>query len=80
MSAPTKADEVNFWQPSCNTQFRALLADEPFLFKLHNPRNVIAGGEYFSHFSLSPLSFAWDAFQRKNGAYSLDEVRQRVWK
>jgi putative restriction endonuclease len=75
-----QADEVNFWQPSGNTQFRALQPGEPFRFKLHSPRNVIAGGGYFSHFSLSPLSFAWDAFQEKNGAHSLAEMRERVWK
>jgi putative restriction endonuclease len=75
-----QADEVNFWQPSGSSQFRALQPGEPFLFKLHSPRNVIAGGGYFSHFSLSPLSFAWYAFQQKNGAHSLDEMRQRVWK
>jgi putative restriction endonuclease len=75
-----QADEVNFWQPSGNRQFRVLQPGEPFLFKLHSPRNVIAGGGYFSHFSLSPLSFAWDAFQEKNGAHSFAEMRERVWK
>jgi putative restriction endonuclease len=75
-----QADEVNFWQPSGNTQFRALQPGEPFLFKLHSPKNVIAGGGYFSHFSLSPLGFAWSAFQEKNGAHSLAEMRERVWK
>jgi putative restriction endonuclease len=75
-----QADEVNFWQPSGSSQFRALQPGEPFLFKLHSPRNVIAGGGYFSHFTLSPLSFAWYAFQQKNGAHSLDEMRERVWK
>jgi putative restriction endonuclease len=75
-----QADEVNFWQPSGNRQFRVVQPGEPFLFKLHSPRNVIAGGGYFSHFSFSPLSFAWDAFQEKNGAHSFVEMRERVWK
>jgi hypothetical protein len=30
-------DEVNFWQPSGQQQFRALQIGEPFLFKLHSP-------------------------------------------
>ena len=75
-----KPDEVNFWQPSGNAQFRALLPGEPLLFKLHSPRNFIVGGGFFSHFTLAPLSFAWDAFQNKNGARSLAEMRERVWK
>jgi putative restriction endonuclease len=73
-------DEVNFWQPSGNTQFKALQPGEPLLFKLHSPRNFVVGGGFFSHFSLSPLSFAWDAFREKNGAGSVAEMRQRVWK
>jgi putative restriction endonuclease len=73
-------DEVNFWQPSGSMQFKALQPGEPLLFKLHSPRNFIVGGGFFSHFSLSPLSFAWDAFREKNGAGSLAEMRERVWK
>ncbi|HEY5174551.1 MAG TPA: hypothetical protein VII95_03185 [Terriglobales bacterium] len=30
-------DEVNFWQPSGQQQFRALQIGEPFLFKLQCP-------------------------------------------
>jgi len=37
-------DEVNFWQPSGNQQFRALQIGEPFLFKLHSPDDYIVGG------------------------------------
>ncbi|HEY8368084.1 MAG TPA: HNH endonuclease, partial [Thermodesulfobacteriota bacterium] len=32
-------DEVNFWQPGGGRDFRALEPGEPFLFKLHAPRN-----------------------------------------
>lgn len=73
-------DEVNFWQPSGNTQFKALQPGEPLLFKLHSPNNFIVGGGFFSHFSLAPLSLAWEAFRGKNGAHSLAEMRDRVWK
>ena len=30
-----KLDEVNFWQPSGNREFRAIQPGELFLFKLH---------------------------------------------
>jgi len=39
--------EVNFWAPSA-ANFRALQPGELFLFKLHAPRNVIAGGGIFA--------------------------------
>jgi putative restriction endonuclease len=45
-------DEVNFWQPSGNRQFRALNPDELFLFKLHAPYNSIVGGGFFAYFSV----------------------------
>ena len=32
-------DEVNFWQPSASCRFKVLKPGEPFLFKLHSPRN-----------------------------------------
>jgi hypothetical protein len=40
-------DEVNFWQPSGQQQFRALQIGEPFLFKLHSPDDYIVGGGFF---------------------------------
>ena len=35
LSHRPQLDEVNFWQPGGNSQFRALLPGELFLFKLH---------------------------------------------
>lgn len=75
-----KPDEVNFWQPSGGRTFRALEPGEPLLFKLHSPRNFIVGGGFFSRFSICPLSYAWDAFQHKNGAKTFTEMRERVQK
>jgi len=75
-----KPDEVNFWQPSGGNQFHVLQPGEPLLFKLHSPRNFIVGGGFFSHFSAAPLTLAWEAFGTKNGAQTLDEMRERVWK
>ncbi|MDA8344789.1 MAG: HNH endonuclease [Thermaerobacter sp.] len=71
-------DEVNFWTPSSSTGFRALTPGEPFLFKLHAPRNFIVGGGFFTKYSVLPLSMAWLAFGDKNGAASRAECQARV--
>lgn len=73
-------DEVNFWQPSGRSRFRALSPGEPFLFKLHSPDHFIVGGGFFQHFSLAPVSLAWESFGEKNGAASFLEMRRRVEK
>ena len=71
-------DEVNFWQPSGNREFRVLQPGEPFLFKLHAPLNFIVGGGTFVRYSRLPASLAWDAFGAKNGVESLTRLRERV--
>ena len=71
-------DEVNFWQPGGTRQFRALSPGDLFLFKLHSPRDYIVGGGLFAHSSLMPISLAWSAFGRANGASSLAEMRERT--
>ncbi len=73
-------DEVNFWQPSGNRHFQALRSGELFLFKLHSPQNFIVDGGVFVHFSLLPISLAWETFGIGNGARNLQEMRQRVEK
>lgn len=71
-------DEVNFWQPGGSSQFRALQPGELFLFKLHAPENYIAGGGFFTHSSLLPVSLAWEAFGQKNGAGTFEEMRSKI--
>lgn len=71
-------DEVNFWQPSGNVQFRSLQPGEPFLFKLHSPDEYIVGGGFFSHFTILPASIVWNAFGEKNGARTEEEMRTRI--
>jgi len=71
-------DEVNFWQPGGNRIFKALDPGEPLLFKLHHPQNAIAGVGLFTHFSLLPVSLAWEAFEEKNGAVSFDEMQRLI--
>jgi putative restriction endonuclease len=80
LSALPDIDEVNFWQPSGSTRFQALSPGELFLFKLHSPQNFIVGGGFLGHFSLLPVSLAWAAFEEKNGARSLEEMRRRIEK
>ena len=70
-------DEVNFWQPSPRG-FLALEPGEPFLFKLHSPRDRIVGAGVFARHVQLPVSIAWEAFGAKNGATSLIEMRRRV--
>lgn len=70
-------DEVNFWLPG-GKQLRRLTPGEPVLFKLHAPINKIAGGAFFSHGTLMPVSLVWDAFAEKNGASSFLQMRERI--
>jgi putative restriction endonuclease len=71
-------DEVNFWQPSGGSAFRALQPGEPFLFKLRYPEPFIVGGGFFAGHSVLPVSLAWEAFGEKNGATTFEEMRARI--
>ena len=72
-------EEVNFWTPKpWGGQFGVLRRGQPLLFKLKRPHNAIAGGGFFEHYTELPISLAWDAFGEKNGAESLDDVRNRI--
>jgi putative restriction endonuclease len=73
-----KLEEINFWQPGGNRAFGAIQPNELFLFKLHSPREFIAGGGFFAHSSLLPVSLAWDAFGAANGAPSLEQMRAQI--
>ncbi len=73
-------EEVNFWKPSSQLGFKVLQWGEPFLFKLHAPRNFIVGGGFFTKFLKLPVSLAWETFGEANGARSLEEVRIRIAK
>jgi putative restriction endonuclease len=79
-SSKLTVEEVNFWKPSSQLGFKVLQWGEPFLFKLHAPRNFIVGGGFFTKFLRLPVSLAWETFGEANGARSLDEVRVRITK
>jgi putative restriction endonuclease len=83
LSGLPSVDEVNFWQPSPNAEFRALSPGDLFLFKLHKSsrtrnKNLIAGGGVFASFSILPISLAWEAFEKRNGADSYADMRRRL--
>lgn len=78
LSRIPRIDEINFWQPSGSRLFRILSPGEPFLFKLHSPKNFIVGGGYFTYSTILPSSLAWEAYDIKNGAQSLEEMRIRI--
>ena len=71
-------DEVNFWRPSPQSGFAALAMGEPFLFKLHAPRDFIVGGGFFTRYSTVPLSLAWRAFGEKNGVATCEEFLAKI--
>jgi putative restriction endonuclease len=71
-------DEINFWQPGGTQLFKRLVPAELFLFKLHAPENFIAGGGFFTHSSILPVSLAWEAFGEKNGAATFSEMRAKI--
>jgi putative restriction endonuclease len=73
-------EEVNFWKPGGRTNFKALDEGNLFLFKLHSPRDYIVGGGLFLKYSILPSSLAWDAFGISNGANSLLELNNRIYK
>lgn len=74
----SKPDEVNFWQPSGNDQFRVLQPGELFLFKLKGRENAIAGGGFFARFSILPNFLAWEAFGEKNGANEFEDFYKPI--
>ena len=73
-------EEVNFWRPGAETAFKALQPGEPFFFRLKAPRNAIGGSGYFAHFSVLPVSVAWEVFGIANGARTYEAMRGRLYR
>ncbi len=80
MLADLRPEEVNFWQPGGKQAFRALRSNELFLFKLHSPIDRIVGGGFFVRQSFLPVSLAWEAFGRGNGANDVSELKRRLYR
>lgn len=73
-----KPDEVNFWRPRSQTDFKALQPGDLFLFKLHSPLDFIAGGGVFASHRPLPLPMAWRAFGEKNGVPDFETFERRI--
>ncbi len=73
-------EEVNFWQPSAEQEFRAIPPGAPFFFKLKRRRQVIAGFGWFARFVRSPAWYAWEAFGVLNGAPDFPTMIRRIEK
>lgn len=73
-----KPDEVNFWRPRSQDDFKALQTGDIFLFKLHSPLDFIAGGGVFVRHSFLPLPLAWQAFDVKNGVPDFETFERRI--
>ncbi len=76
--AKQNREDVNFWQPSGNTNFKLLQSGAPFLFKLRFPANAIGGIGFFSSHTFLPISIAWDVFEKRNGCDSLQELQKMI--
>ena len=73
-------DEVNFWQPSSQTQFKAVPPGAPFFFRLKHPHNAIAGFGYFVRKLVLPTWEAWEVFGEANGTANLADLTRRIAK
>src|SRR5215469_7463522 len=79
-ASKVNVEEVNFWKPSPDATFKALIPGELLLFKLHSPDSYIAGGGFFTRFLPLPINMAWEAFREANGVRSLPEMCSQIAK
>ncbi len=73
-----RLDEVNFWRPLAQTEFRSLSPGEPFFFRLKHPKNAITGYGFFAHSTRLPIQLAWDAFGQQNGDPTFESFLSRI--
>src|SRR5688572_8412321 len=71
-------EDINFWQPGGNSNFKVLEPGAPFLFKLKSPINKIGGVGFFSSQTFLPINIAWDVFEQRNGCDSFDRLKQMI--
>ena len=50
-----RLDEVNFWRPKAQTDFRSLQPGEPIFFRLKAPVNAVVGYGFFAHATRIPV-------------------------
>ena len=78
LSAQSRVDEVNFWQPHGGRVFRVLQRGDPFFFKLRAPHKAIAGFGFFERYESLPAWLAWECFGAMNGAPDFDTMVDRI--
>lgn len=71
-------DDINFWQPGGNSNFKVLSPGAPFLFKLKSPINKIGGVGFFSSQTFLPINIAWDVFDERNGCDSFHRFKHMI--
>ena len=78
LATERRLDEVNFWRPLAQTEFRPLGPGEPFFFRLKHPVNAIVGYGFFAHASRLPIQLAWEAFRERNGDPTFERFVARI--
>ncbi|MEX2247978.1 MAG: HNH endonuclease [Dehalococcoidia bacterium] len=73
-----RLDEVNFWRPLAQNEFKALSVGEPFFFRLKHPVNAISGYGYFVHATRVSIQLAWEAFGPRNGDPTFERFVSRI--
>ena len=73
-------EEVNFWKPSSQLGFKVLQWGEPFLFKLHAPRNFIVGGGFYTKFLRLTFSRKYPNTKSEPGAVATGAVARQSWR
>jgi len=71
-------EDINFWQPSGLSNFKAIEKGSPFLLRLKNPINKIAGIGFFSSHSILPIEFAWEVFENRNGTEQFIDFYSKI--
>jgi putative restriction endonuclease len=74
----TEVDEVNFWRPAAQSEFRRLQPGEPIFFRLKKPYNAIAGFGFFAVSSLMTIELAWEIFGDRNGDATEGDFQRRL--
>ena len=73
-------EQVNFWTTG-TMKVRKYKEEELVLFKLHKDEGgKIVGCGYFDHHEKMTISEAWEKFGRRNGAESLDSLKESLGK
>jgi putative restriction endonuclease len=75
-----RPEDVNFWQPGGNSNFKVLSPGHPFLFRLKSPVNKIGGVGFFSSQTFLPINMAWEVFGERNGCGSFQKLKQMIFK